>query len=68
MPAPQQAQPWPRLPQLYVQEVEEMEAAEEEDDQVHRLSLLYRRLSPAALDKYRYVLFLDQHHFLLRRP
>jgi hypothetical protein len=33
-----------------VQEVEEMEAAEEEDDQVHRLSLLYRRLSPAALD------------------
>jgi hypothetical protein len=31
-------------------EAAEEEAAEEEDDQVHRLSLLYRRPSPTALD------------------
>jgi hypothetical protein len=37
------------------------------DDQVHHLSLLYGRFSP-ALDSYRYVLFLDQHYLLLRPP
>jgi hypothetical protein len=32
------------------EKVEEMEAAVEEDDQVHHLSLFYRCLSPALLD------------------